>query len=128
MGPLPPTRRRHHEWTNPLGRAGRLGRFLGRVVTQRADLVEVIRVNGAGHVLAIEAGTVEMFDRLIAFLDCSNKIFQVLIDQPVGSDDLTVARPPWVIFGQILDLGPFGRNLAEIALPRVPRGSPSERK
>src|SRR5690606_35711726 len=68
--------------------ADRVGLGLGGVVTRLLDLVQVLLVDIAGDVLAIEYGAVEMVDLHLAAAHCVDQVRQVLINQPVGADQL----------------------------------------
>src|SRR3990167_7692236 len=70
-------------------RADGLGLDLGGIVARLLDLIQVGRVDIAGHVLAVKHRAVEVVDLdLLAATDRFDQIRQILIDQPVGADQL----------------------------------------
>src|SRR5207342_1359892 len=66
------------------GRAARLLRLVG---TQLADAFEIAGFD-AGHVLAIEARRIEVIDALLRPRHGLLQVLEVLVDQPVATEDL----------------------------------------
>src|SRR6476619_6526998 len=67
--------------------SGRAARLLSLVGTQLADAFEIAGFD-AGHVLAIEARRIEVIDALLRPRHGLLQVLEVLVDQPVATEDL----------------------------------------
>ena len=67
-----------------------LGLLLGRVTAYQFDFFQVVVADIFGHILTVKTGTIEFLDIGIALLHRSNQIIQVLVDHPVGTDQLVI--------------------------------------
>src|SRR5471032_1641626 len=69
-------------------RADRLGLDLRGIVTRLLDLVQVRLVDIASDVLAVEHRAIELLDLDLATANGFDQVRQVLIDQPIGADQV----------------------------------------